>query len=350
MPLMNTSFYMFANWSRVSGFKTLNSGCRQGWFSKPKCTKMLGANSSQESLSKRKDSSLFSTNWWKLNTALYLKSTRQIHTATSTQKDYARKRCTAGCARKLVLTWRKYTQNGTNMQEHDVFTNYRFARPWKLLKICLCELWLRLLFALLLPVSTSTWRVITVWYCMIPEGSFRRGTAASACMSNSAHPQNISSRSCQRYGSTTVSDTLGDGITEKVSMIRSLGTLRRCSKVHWTSLNNLTPFAPNKDAPESGVYVICEFKTSVSKTTASPSLLNRCCCSGTGYSSRTLEINKVPMPAPVPPPKEWHNWNPPSCRLSWVVYRWGWEKKWRDLKQTSNDVSKKIQFGVGKYL
>merc|ERR1719265_354140 len=46
------------------------------------------------------------------------------------------------------------------------------------------------------------------------------------------------------YGSTTVSDTLGDGITENVSMMRS------------------------------------------------------------GYSSRTLEINRVPMPEPVPPPNE----------------------------------------------
>ena len=29
-----------------------------------------------------------------------------------------------------------------------------------------------------------------------------------------------------------------------------------------------------------------------------------------GYSSRILLINKVPIPEPVPPPKEWHNWNP----------------------------------------
>jgi len=47
------------------------------------------------------------------------------------------------------------------------------------------------------------------------------------------------------YGSTTVSETFGDGTTEKVSMILS------------------------------------------------------------GYSSLTLEINKVPMPEPVPPPNEW---------------------------------------------
>jgi hypothetical protein len=29
-----------------------------------------------------------------------------------------------------------------------------------------------------------------------------------------------------------------------------------------------------------------------------------------GYSSLTLEINKVPIPDPVPPPKEWVIWNP----------------------------------------
>ena len=46
------------------------------------------------------------------------------------------------------------------------------------------------------------------------------------------------------YGSTTVSDTLGDGKTENVSIIRS------------------------------------------------------------GYSSLILEINKVPIPEPVPPPRE----------------------------------------------
>ena len=33
-----------------------------------------------------------------------------------------------------------------------------------------------------------------------------------------------------------------------------------------------------------------------------------------GYSSRILEISKVPMPEPVPPPKEWVNWKP--CKQS----------------------------------
>jgi len=47
------------------------------------------------------------------------------------------------------------------------------------------------------------------------------------------------------YGSTTVSDTLGEGKTENVNIMRS------------------------------------------------------------GYSSRILEIRRVPMPEPVPPPKEW---------------------------------------------
>merc|ERR1719409_1296115 len=29
-----------------------------------------------------------------------------------------------------------------------------------------------------------------------------------------------------------------------------------------------------------------------------------------GYSSRIFEINRVPIPAPVPPPSEWVIWNP----------------------------------------
>merc|ERR1712168_725119 len=52
------------------------------------------------------------------------------------------------------------------------------------------------------------------------------------------------------YGSTTVSDTFGDGTTEKVFIILS------------------------------------------------------------GYSSRILEMRSVPIPEPVPPPREWVSWNP----------------------------------------
>jgi hypothetical protein len=29
-----------------------------------------------------------------------------------------------------------------------------------------------------------------------------------------------------------------------------------------------------------------------------------------GYSSRILEISSVPMPEPVPPPREWVTWKP----------------------------------------
>ena len=29
-----------------------------------------------------------------------------------------------------------------------------------------------------------------------------------------------------------------------------------------------------------------------------------------GYSSRIFDIKSVPIPEPVPPPKEWANWNP----------------------------------------
>merc|ERR1711881_160568 len=52
------------------------------------------------------------------------------------------------------------------------------------------------------------------------------------------------------YGSTTVSETLGEGTTEKVFMILS------------------------------------------------------------GYSSRILEMRSVPIPEPVPPPREWVSWKP----------------------------------------
>ena len=58
--------------------------------------------------------------------------------------------------------------------------------------------------------------------------------------------------SVERQTSTTVSETLGDGTTEYVAIILS------------------------------------------------------------GYSSRILEINKVPIPEPVPPPREWVIWNPRS--------------------------------------
>ena len=33
-----------------------------------------------------------------------------------------------------------------------------------------------------------------------------------------------------------------------------------------------------------------------------------------GYSSRILEMSKVPIPLPVPPPKEWVSWKP--CKQS----------------------------------
>ena len=41
-----------------------------------------------------------------------------------------------------------------------------------------------------------------------------------------------------------------------------------------------------------------------------------------GYSSRTLEIKSVPIPAPVPPPREWQSWKPckPGCELKQVFH------------------------------
>lgn len=45
-----------------------------------------------------------------------------------------------------------------------------------------------------------------------------------------------------------------------------------------------------------------------------------------GYSSRILEISRVPIPEPVPPPNEWVNWKP---------YRYG---KVRSLERLSHAV------------
>ena len=59
-----------------------------------------------------------------------------------------------------------------------------------------------------------------------------------------------------------------------------------------------------------------------------------------GYSSRTLEISNVPIPAPVPPPREWQSWKPCrphllSCQTRksdlylciWIVHNTGEEIK-----------------------
>ena len=70
------------------------------------------------------------------------------------------------------------------------------------------------------------------------------------------------------YGSTTVSDTLGEGMTEKVFMILS------------------------------------------------------------GYSSLILEMRSVPIPEPVPPPREWVSWNPwnedKTCKFQLLFIWWVW--------------------------
>ena len=76
----------------------------------------------------------------------------------------------------------------------------------------------------------------------------------SSTMTSSAFSTNWCTDKVALYGSTTVSDTFGDGKTEKVIMMLS------------------------------------------------------------GYSSRILEIKRVPIPDPVPPPREWVIWKP--CRQS----------------------------------
>merc|ERR1711904_53992 len=82
----------------------------------------------------------------------------------------------------------------------------------------------------------------------------RKQMSYRASLSRHMHSSAFSTSRCTDrvalYGSTTVSDTLGDGTTEKVSITRS------------------------------------------------------------GYSSRILEMRRVPIPAPVPPPREWQSWKP----------------------------------------
>ena len=79
-------------------------------------------------------------------------------------------------------------------------------------------------------------------------------------MTSSAFSTSWCTDSVLLYGSTTVSDTFGDGTTENVSMMRS------------------------------------------------------------GYSSRILEISSVPMPEPVPPPSECGIWlvGETSLYMLWI--------------------------------
>merc|ERR1719236_374929 len=85
-------------------------------------------------------------------------------------------------------------------------------------------------------------------YVGVVSLSVRKQMSYKASLSRRKHSSEFSTSwwndNTALYGSATVSDTLGEGITEKVSMTRS------------------------------------------------------------GYSSRTLEMSKVPMPEPVPPPRE----------------------------------------------
>merc|ERR1719353_2242285 len=86
-------------------------------------------------------------------------------------------------------------------------------------------------------------------YVGVVSLSVRKQMSYRASLSRQNDSSEFSTSWCtdnvQLYGSTTVSLTFGDGTTENVSITRS------------------------------------------------------------GYSSRILEISKVPMPAPVPPPSEW---------------------------------------------
>merc|ERR1719316_286024 len=107
-------------------------------------------------------------------------------------------------------------------------------------------------------VVTPLIAALTKWfrspYVGVVNFNVRKQMSYNASLSSNIHSSAFSTSwwndKTALYGSTTVSDTFGEGMTENVSMMRS------------------------------------------------------------GYSSRTLEMRRVPIPAPVPPPKEWHNWNP----------------------------------------
>merc|ERR1711904_757759 len=91
-------------------------------------------------------------------------------------------------------------------------------------------------------------------YVGVVSFSVRKQISYKASLSKQNDSSEFSTSWCtdsvQLYGSTTVSDTFGDGTMENVSMTRS------------------------------------------------------------GYSSRILEMSNVPIPAPVPPPREWVSWKP----------------------------------------
>merc|ERR1711959_515280 len=88
-------------------------------------------------------------------------------------------------------------------------------------------------------------------YVGVVSLSVRKQMSYKASLSRRKHSSEFSTSwwndNTALYGSTTVSDTLGEGMTLKVSMMRS------------------------------------------------------------GYSSLTFDMSSVPIPAPVPPPSEWQS-------------------------------------------
>merc|ERR1719207_228060 len=104
------------------------------------------------------------------------------------------------------------------------------------------------------PLIAALTRWFKSPYVGVVNFKVRKHISYKASLSRRKHSSAFSTNwwkeSTALYGSTTVSETFGDGMTEKVSIMRS------------------------------------------------------------GYSSRTLEMSKVPIPEPVPPPKEWHSWKP----------------------------------------
>merc|ERR1712176_1132939 len=111
-------------------------------------------------------------------------------------------------------------------------------------------------------VVTPLIAALTRWfkspYVGVVSFKVRKHMSYNASLSSNMHSSAFSTSwwkdNTALKGSTTVSDTFGEGITENVSIILS------------------------------------------------------------GYSSRIFEIRSVPIPDPVPPPNEWQIWNP--CKQS----------------------------------
>lgn len=64
-----------------------------------------------------------------------------------------------------------------------------------------------------------------------------------------------------------------------------------------------------------------------------------------GYSSRILEMSRVPIPDPVPPPKEWASWNPCRRKINKVSIKYS-----RNKSQSIPEDSRSFQLLYAPHL